>query len=148
MKCVNSYELSSHNELLAAESFFEKPLVAQPLNKFIIFYGTRKLFNVFTRSCHWFPSCSQMRLVHAIPSSHLRSILIRSILIPYTVGSTPWTGDQPVATPLPTRRTTQPQNKRTQIFMPRVGFEPTIPAFERAETVHALDREGTVIGKL
>jgi hypothetical protein len=24
--------------------------------------------------------------------------------------------------------------------MPRVGFQPTIPAFERAKTVHALDR--------
>jgi hypothetical protein len=30
--------------------------------------------------------------------------------------------------------------------MPRVGFEPTIPAFERAKTVHALDRAATVIG--
>jgi hypothetical protein len=27
-----------------------------------------------------------------------------------------------------------------------VGFEPTIPAFERAKTVHALDRPATVIG--
>jgi hypothetical protein len=27
-----------------------------------------------------------------------------------------------------------------------VGFEPTIPAFERAETVHALDRVATVVG--
>jgi hypothetical protein len=32
----------------------------------------------------------------------------------YTVGRTPWTGDQPVARPLHTRRTTQTQNKRTQ----------------------------------
>jgi hypothetical protein len=32
--------------------------------------------------------------------------------------------------------------------MPRVGFEPTIPAFERAKTVHALDRAATVIGEL
>jgi hypothetical protein len=33
--------------------------------------------------------------------------------------------------------------------MPRVGFEPTIPAFERAKTVHAIDRATTVIdGKL
>jgi hypothetical protein len=31
--------------------------------------------------------------------------------------------------------------------MPRVGFEPTIPAFERAKTVHALDRTVTVIGE-
>jgi hypothetical protein len=30
--------------------------------------------------------------------------------------------------------------------MPRAGFEPNIPVFERAKTVHALDREATVIG--
>jgi hypothetical protein len=30
--------------------------------------------------------------------------------------------------------------------MPWVGFEPTIPAFERAKTVHALDSAATVIG--
>jgi hypothetical protein len=30
--------------------------------------------------------------------------------------------------------------------MPRVGFEPTIPAFELAKTVHALDCAATVIG--
>jgi hypothetical protein len=39
------------------------------------------------------------------------------------------------------------QNKRTQTSMPQVGFEPTIPLFERAKTVHhALDRAATVIG--
>jgi hypothetical protein len=27
-----------------------------------------------------------------------------------------------------------------------MGFERTIPVFERAKTVHALDREATVIG--
>jgi hypothetical protein len=31
--------------------------------------------------------------------------------------------------------------------MPRVGFEPTIPVFARAKTVHALDRAVTVIGR-
>jgi hypothetical protein len=36
-----------------------------------------------------------------------------SFLIFYTVGRTPWMGDQPVARPLPTHRTTQTQNKRT-----------------------------------
>jgi hypothetical protein len=41
-------------------------------------------------------------------------------------------GDQPVARPLPTHRTTQTQNKRTQASMSRVGFEPTIPVFEQA----------------
>jgi hypothetical protein len=30
--------------------------------------------------------------------------------------------------------------------MPWVGFEPTIPEFERAKTVHALDRAAIVIG--
>jgi hypothetical protein len=57
-----------------------------------------------------------------------------------------WTGDQPVARPLATHRTTQTHNKRTQTSMPRLGLEPTIPAFERAKTVHALDRAATVIG--
>jgi hypothetical protein len=33
----------------------------------------------------------------------------------------------------------QTQNKRTQTFMSQVGFESTIPAFQRAKTVHALD---------
>jgi hypothetical protein len=32
--------------------------------------------------------------------------------------------------------------------MPWVGFEPTIPASERAKTVHALDRSDTVPGVL
>jgi hypothetical protein len=30
--------------------------------------------------------------------------------------------------------------------MPQVGFEPMIPVFRRAKTVHALDRATTVIG--
>jgi hypothetical protein len=69
-----------------------------------------------------------------------------SFFILYTVGRSPWTGDQPVARPLPTHRTTQTQSMRTQTSMAWMGFEPTIPAFERAKTVHAFDREGTVIG--
>jgi hypothetical protein len=32
--------------------------------------------------------------------------------------------------------------------MPRVEIEPTIPVFEKAKTVHALDRVSTVIGSL
>jgi hypothetical protein len=32
--------------------------------------------------------------------------------------------------------------------MPKKGFEPTIPEFERAKTVYALDRAATVIGWL
>jgi hypothetical protein len=30
--------------------------------------------------------------------------------------------------------------------MPQVGFEPTIPVFQRAKTVHALDRAAAAIG--
>jgi hypothetical protein len=67
-----------------------------------------------------------------------------SFLIFYTVGRTPWTGDQPFARPLPVHRTAQTQNKRTQISMPEVGFELINPVFERAKTVHALDRAATV----
>jgi hypothetical protein len=44
-------------------------------------------------------------------------------------------------------RTTQTQEKRRQTSMPRVGFEPTIPVFERAKTFHATDRAATVIGQ-
>jgi hypothetical protein len=69
-----------------------------------------------------------------------------SFVILYTVGRTPWTGDQPVERPLPTHRTTQTQNKHTPTYMPWIGFEPTIPVLERAKTVHALDRTATMIG--
>jgi hypothetical protein len=50
-----------------------------------------------------------------------------------------------VISPSQGRYLTQTQNKHKQTFMPRVGFEPTIPAFERAKTVHALDCTATVI---
>jgi hypothetical protein len=69
-----------------------------------------------------------------------------SFLILYAVGRILWTGDQPVARPLPAHRTTQKQNKRIQTSIPLVGFEPTTPVFERAKTFHAWDRTGTVIG--
>jgi hypothetical protein len=41
------------------------------------------------------------------------------------------------------RRKAQTQNKRTHTSKPQVGFEPTIPVFERAKTVHAVDRSAT-----
>jgi hypothetical protein len=44
-------------------------------------------------------------------------------------------------------RPTQTQNKCRQTSMPWVGFEPMIPAFERAKAVHDLDRAITVIGR-
>jgi 3,4-dihydroxy-2-butanone 4-phosphate synthase len=57
--------------------------------------------------------------------------------------------EQPIARSLPEYRTTQTQNKHThtyQISIPCVGSETTIPASERAKTVHALDRSATVTG--
>jgi hypothetical protein len=62
-------------------------------------------------------------------------------LNPKTVGMTPWKGDQPVARLLPTQET-ETQNKRRQTSMPWVGFEPTMPEFERAKTVHCLRPRG------
>jgi hypothetical protein len=53
----------------------------------------------------------------------------------FAVGRTLWTSDQPVARPLPTQTST-----------PRVGFEPTTPAFERGKTDHALHRAAAVVG--
>jgi hypothetical protein len=51
---------------------------------------------------------------------HAQSILLDigrffAFLILYTVGRTPWAGDQPVPRPLPTHGTTQAQNKHTYI---------------------------------
>jgi hypothetical protein len=63
-------------------------------------------------------------------------------LILYTVGTTPCTRHEPVAGPLPTHTI----NAHRQTYMPRLGFEPTTPMFERAKTVYALDRVATVIG--
>jgi hypothetical protein len=71
-----------------------------------------------------------------------------SVLILCTICRTPWKGDEPVARPLPTHRTAQTQNKRTQTSMLPVGFEPTTPVFGRAKTIHASDRTATVIGKV
>jgi hypothetical protein len=56
-----------------------------------------------------------------------------SLLILYTVSGTPWTGDQPVAGPLPAHRTAQTQNKRAQTSMLPVGFELTNPVFRADE---------------
>jgi hypothetical protein len=69
-----------------------------------------------------------------------------SFLILYTVGWTPWTGDQPVARPLPTHRTAETHNKRTHPSMPIVGFEPMTTVFQRPKAVHASDLAATVVG--
>jgi hypothetical protein len=68
-----------------------------------------------------------------------------SFIILYAVDRTPWTGDQPVARLVPTRRTAQTQNKRIQTSMPQVVFETTTPAIERDKTVNAIDCAATVM---
>jgi hypothetical protein len=55
-------------------------------------------------------------------------------------------GDQPVARPLPTHKTPQTQNNSTSTSMSGVGFEPTIPVFEQAKTVHGILGAAIVIG--
>jgi hypothetical protein len=65
-----------------------------------------------------------------------------SFLILYKVGRISWTGDQLVARPLPTHRTTQTHTDIHALS----GIRTHDPAFERAKTVHALDRAAPVIG--
>jgi hypothetical protein len=45
-----------------------------------------------------------------------------------------------------THDSTSTEQTHTQTSMPRVGFEPTIPVFERAKMVHDLYRAVIVIG--
>jgi hypothetical protein len=63
-----------------------------------------------------------------------------------TVGRTPWTGDQNFAKPLPTQDKTN--TEQTQISVPRMRFEPTIPVFEQAKLYRSLSRATTVIGPI
>jgi hypothetical protein len=66
--------------------------------------------------------------------------LFFSSVILYIFRRTPPTRDQQVARPLPTYRTTQTQNKSTQLSMPGFRFGLTTQASEHAKMVHALDR--------
>jgi hypothetical protein len=59
-----------------------------------------------------------------------------SFFILHTVHRTPWMGDQRDAAAY-TQNDIHTSN-------PRVGFELTTPVFQRANTVHALDRAATV----
>jgi hypothetical protein len=47
-----------------------------------------------------------------------------------------------------THTTTKTQSKGTQTSMRQMGFETTIPVFEQAKTVHALDSAANVNGKI
>jgi hypothetical protein len=119
-------------------------------------YGIRKFITILI-TVHIIPIRCQPNLIHVLSPYFIHSsAALQPFVGPwpllqfrnhfYRDGKTPWTSDQPVARPLLTHRTTRTQNKRTQTSMSRVGFEPTIPAFERAMTVHASDFAATVIG--
>jgi hypothetical protein len=92
------------------------------------------------------PSSVDVKNGGAIPHSFLLGStalllgldLSLSLLIAFTVCMKAWTGDQPVARPLPAHRTTQTQNKHAKSSMPPVGFEPTISVSERAKTALSL----------
>jgi hypothetical protein len=69
-----------------------------------------------------------------------------SFVILYTADRSPCTRDQPLARPLPTHKTAQPQNKRIKTETPRMRFESTILALEWENTVRAPDRAATMTG--
>jgi hypothetical protein len=55
-----------------------------------------------------------------------------------------WTGDQPVVRPLPVKDSTKREKMQTDIHA-SVGFEHTIPVFERVKTFRALDLAITML---
>jgi hypothetical protein len=101
-------------------------------------------------------SCKKKSVTATIPADICLSMVLQAFVGPwphfqfldlfYTDSKTPWTGDQPVARPLPAHMTTQTQNKSTQASMSQVGFETTIPVFDRAKRVHAFYRTTIVMG--
>jgi hypothetical protein len=60
----------------------------------------------------------------------------------YTVGRTPWTGDQPVARPLPTHRSTQTQNKRHTDILASSGIRTHDPSVRASEDGSCLRPRG------
>jgi hypothetical protein len=88
-----------------------------------------------------------------------RVIMIMEKLVEWLAGETEVLGETCPSAALSTTNPTCPDanlgrrggkpasNRLSYGTTPRVGYEPTIPAFERAETVHSLDCAATVIGK-
>jgi hypothetical protein len=97
--------------------------------------------SLFLRASHQVSFIHQWFYRHVLGPGHFFSFVIL-----YTVGRTPWTEAESATRRLPTHRIAQTQNKHTHKSMPRVLFETTTTLFERAKTVHALDRASTVIG--
>jgi hypothetical protein len=109
--------------------------------------GLDKLVTTFLRMFKTFLIASSLSLLSSAALFLGGALASFSVfLILHTIGRAPWTGHQPVAWPLPTHRTTQTQNKRTQSSVPPVEFEPTISVLEREKTVYACDHATSVIG--
>jgi hypothetical protein len=78
--------------------------------------------SVSLHSSTYLPACLHAYLPTYLPIYGSTVLLLDlgrffSFLILYTIGRIPWTGDQPVARPLLTHRTTQTQNERKQTSM-------------------------------
>jgi hypothetical protein len=93
-----------------------------------LFYMTGPTEQVLCRSMWRYRQSQPLSLFPLSPTLEHRASVKRffplQFLNPKTAGRTPWTGDQPIARPLPT----QTRNNRTHTSMPWVRFEPTIPA--------------------
>jgi hypothetical protein len=106
--------------------------------------GSRPIARQFgADACSLDTQCMHYRTHSFIYSPFGGPVHFFGFVILNTVGRTSWKGDRPVH-----NCATYTQNKRTQISMPRVGFEFTTPVFERVKTVQALDRAASVIGNL
>jgi hypothetical protein len=90
------------------------------------------------------PSSSFSPTAFRIGSSGLFTIRINLELWNLEASRTPWTGDQPVVMPLSTQNNTIMKEGRQRAEL-RVGFELTIPVFERAKTFYALERMASEI---
>jgi hypothetical protein len=147
LRAFASWKLSLIRSWLFVHSIFHIPLPSLSLSLFCILKFSTE-WN-YERTSTFIESCkAEPVLWEAAHSRHYSSFIHQWLYSPllgpglffifvifFTDGRTPWTGDQPVARPLPTHRTTQ------------VGFEPTIPSFERAKMVDPLDRAATVISR-
>jgi hypothetical protein len=113
-------------------------------------YGNEPLGSIkgneflFYRSELGFSSSSSSVSLFLVPFS---GIGIFYLWIPYTFGRTPWAGDQSSAKASNYTGQYNTQKHR-HTSMPRAGFEPAIPMFERPKTVLVLDSAANETGEL
>jgi hypothetical protein len=108
-----------------AQTYLSRPLCMAGDKQQITRFATPFLQNNLHIICRW--TSGQLLLLLLLLLWLYSPVLglsrFFSFLILYTVGRTPWTGDQPVARPLPTHRTTQTHNKRTQYRPPCLEWD-------------------------